>query len=573
MKKLNSYIIIIVMLMLLEVSGWTQGCSYDVNVVPTHVMCTGLATGSALVEESPSGTYEYLWSTGETTNSVNGLGAGTYFVKVSDQTGCEIINFITITEPPAIEIEASLKHPTCYNENSGEIKLVISGGEQPYSYTWSNNIESADNMNLYSGTYTSTVMDANFCQHTNTYTLVQPDKIVTLVEIKAVRGYGLSDGSVNISSSGGIHPYQYSWTSDKGFSASTEDIYNIPSNTYDLTITDSENCIYDTAVFVSEPDSLALTSEITKVFCNAFSDGAIEVSVTGGVPPYSYSWANTEIILTDETPIISGLPMGSYYLTITDNNGITLSESFYVGEPISVIANIETIDAYCYDSLNGSAFLTVSGGNPPFSFLWSNGANTQNIEDVHSGDYEVEIVDLNGCFLRVSTSINQPDSIMINTFVKDISCKDHFNGEISTDVGGGIPPYQYLWSNNDTRDYIDMLGVGIYSVTVIDDHQCPMTTSDEVTKPLFGCIEIPNAFTPNGDNLNDSWVIQNSYLYPDIEVIVMNREGYIVFQDRGYMEDWNGTFNENDAAPGTYYYVIDLHNGDPIYKGIVTILR
>jgi gliding motility-associated-like protein len=560
-------------LLLPHASGWAQGCSFSVTVIPTHVKCNGLATGSAIATESPAGTYTYLWSTGETTNSISNLRAGTYFVKVSDHTGCEVVNFITIKEPPKIEIEATLKHPVCYNENSGEIILATSGGVKPYTFTWSNNVETASNLNLFSGSYISTVTDANFCEETNTYILVQPDKIATLAEVKTVRGYGLSDGSINISSSGGVHPYSYSWLSTDGYSAFTEDIYAIPSSTYDLTITDLKLCVYDTSIFVSQPDPLALTAKITEVFCNAFSDGAIDVSVTGGVPPYSYLWENTEIVLTEETPKISDLPMGSYYLTITDNNGISLSDSFYVGEPNSIVASIEVIDAYCYDSLNGSAFLTVSGGSPPFSFLWSNGANTQNIERVHAGEYEVEVVDLNGCFLRVSSTIYQPDSIMINTSVKNISCKDHYDGVITTDVQGGIPPYLYLWSNNDTQDYIDKLSVGVYSVTVTDDHQCPMTTSAEVTKPMFGCIEIPNAFTPNGDNMNDVWIVQNSYLYPDIEVIVMNKQGYIVFQDQGYMEAWNGTFNGNDVAPGTYYYVIDLHNGDPTYKGIVTILR
>jgi gliding motility-associated-like protein len=573
MKTLHAYTIFFLTLLFPHASGWAQGCSFDVSVIPTHVKCYGKTTGSARVMESPAGSYTYLWSTGDTTNELQNLGAGTYFVKVSDVTGCEIINFITITQPPKIEIEATQKHPVCYNENSGEIILNTTGGVEPHIFAWSNNVETASNLNLFSGTYIFTITDSNSCVETNTYTLVQPAIISTLAEVKTVRGYGLSDGSINISTTGGIHPYSYRWTSTAGYSASTEDIYNIPSSTYDLTITDSKLCVYDSSIFVSEPEPLALTAKITEVFCNAFSDGAIDVTVTGGVPPYSYFWENTEIVLTEETPTISELPMGSYYLTITDNNGISLSDSFYVDEPNSIVASIDVIDAYCYDSLNGSAFLTVSGGSTPFSFLWSSGANTKNIENVHAGEYEVEVVDLNGCFLRVSTTIYQPDSIMINTSVKNISCKDHYDGEISTDVKGGIAPYQYLWSNNDTRDYIDLLGVGVYSITVTDDHQCPITTSAEVTKPMFGCIEIPNAFTPNSDNINDSWIIQNSYLYPDIEVIVMNKEGYIVIQDLGYMEAWNGTFNGNDVASGTYYYVIDLHNGDPAYKGIVTILR
>jgi gliding motility-associated-like protein len=169
--------------------------------------------------------------------------------------------------------------------------------------------------------------------------------------------------------------------------------------------------------------------------------------------------------------------------------------------------------------------------------------------------------------------VNHPDSIEINTTVNHVTCKDHHNGKIFTDVEGGIPPYNYLWSNGEILESIEQLSLGEYSVTITDSHNCPMSTSEEVTRPVNGCIEIPNAFTPNGDNYNDLWIIQNSYLYPEIEVIVLNKEGYLVYENTGYTEAWDGKYNDHDAAPGTYYYLVDLHNGDPVYKGIVTILR
>jgi gliding motility-associated-like protein len=552
---------------------FSQGCSFTVTTIPTHVKCNGMATGSISLKESPAGTYSYLWSTGATSNSISGLEAGTYFVKVTDHTGCEVISFITITQPPALDYSAVIEHPVCYNENSGSIQLNVSGGVSPYDYNWTNNVKTANNPDLYSGRYECTITDANFCTKTADFELIQPEKMTTRAEITDVRGYGLSDGSINISTSGGIHPYKYSWSSDSGFAASTEDIYNVAAATYTLDITDSKECSYDTSIIVSQPPPLSLTSEITNVFCNAFSDGSIFVRVSGGVPPYRYSWANEEIILTEPTEHLRDLPMGSYYLTVTDHNDITLSDSFYVDQPNSIVASISVADAWCYDSLNGSAMLTVSGGVPPFSFLWSNGNNKKDLVNVHAGSYEVEIVDSKGCFLRVATEVGQPDSIKINTTVQHVTCKDHYNGKIFTNVQGGIPPYSYRWSNGAITESIEQLSIGEYSVTVTDHHDCPMHTTELITRPIDGCIEIPNAFTPNGDNMNDRWIIKNSYLYPDIEVMVFNKEGYTVYEDIGYTNAWDGTYNDYDVAPGTYYYLVNLHNGDPVYKGIVTIIR
>ncbi len=556
-------------------SAFSQGCTYSVNIQATHVACYGDFTGSAIAQPQPAGSYTYVWSTGETSQGIEHLQAQTYFVKVTDSKGCEIIEFITITQPPKLEVSAEIIEPKCFNENSGSVSLSVSGGVEPYAYNWSNNVTTAENKNIYSGTYSVTVTDDNFCEITESYTLNQPDRIVTSAVVENVRGYGLSDGSIDITTEGGEHPYTYEWSNTSGFSGSTEDVYLIPSDTYSLTIFDTNMCQYDTSIFVSQPPPLEMTSTITDVYCYDNSDGSVEVSVSGGVPPYTYVWEDSAKKLNNSTETLRSVPTGYYYVTATDNNQISVSDSFFVDQPNEIVAYIETVDAYCFDSLNGHAYLSVSGGMPPYTYVWSNGIKTQNNQYIHAGDYSVEIVDMNGCFRRMEATVEQPDSIEIHTQVRHITCKDHHNGIITTDVEGGIPPYSYNWSNGKTDEYIDMLDVGKYTVTVTDAHNCPMSVTKEVRIPINGCISIPNAFTPNGDNYNDVWEIENYYLYPDIEVLVYNKDGHVVFESIGYHESWNGTYNNtgNNSPSGTYYYVVNLHNGDPIYKGIVTLMR
>lgn len=574
MQSILKTTVTIILLIICTVELIAQGCSFQALITPTHIACNGMNTGAATVVTNPSsGSYTYLWSTGATTKEITNVYAATYFVKITDQYGCERVEFITLTESPKLETSAILSHPICYNQNSGSIALEPSGGVQPYTYTWSNNKTTIENLNLYSGSYSVEVTDAHLCKIQKTYVLYQPQRITTNAEIVEVRGYGLSDGAINISTSGGVHPYEYTWTNALSYTAFAEDIFDIPSNTYHLHIRDSKSCTYDTSIFVPQPPPLSLTSNIKHVFCNAFNDGAIEVFVQGGVPPYNYTWANQFIILTETSSKLSNIPTAWYYLTVTDANGIGLVDSFFVDEPNKIIGNIQTTDAFCYDSLNGNAYVTVSGGTPPFSYKWSNGSSQQNIEHVRAGKYSLQIVDAYGCFLRMETTINEPNKIQVSTSVKHITCKDHHNGKIFTSVHGGIAPYTYTWSNGAQTQNIEMLQKGIYSVTVSDAHNCPVTVSDEVLIPFNGCIEIPNTFTPNGDNINDTWVITNSYLYPNIEVKVINQQGYPVFENIGYHKDWDGKYNGNSIPSSTYYYIVDLHNDDPIYKGIITIIR
>lgn len=565
-------------LLLLLISIWhntlyAQACGFTASITPTHIACNGMNTGAATVVESPAGAYTYQWSTGATTKQISNVYAATYFVKITDIYGCEVLEFITLTQPTKLETTATISNPICYNENSGYITLEPSGGVAPYTYAWSNNASTPHNSQLYSGTYSVSISDSHACKIEKTYVLTQPEKITTVAAVSEVRGYGLADGAINITTSGGVHPYQYEWSNDNNYTATTEDIFSIPSTLYHLHIRDSRACNYDTSIFMPQPPPLSLTSKITNVFCNAYNDGAIEVFAQGGVPPYTYTWANPYIVLTENSSKLSNISTGNYYLTITDNNGITLVDSFFVDEPFKIIGNIRTTDAFCFDSLNGNAYLTISGGTAPFSYMWSNGSNTQNIEHVRAGTYSVQIVDANGCFLRLETSINEPPILDIESLVTHITCKDHYNGKISTKISGGIPPYKYEWSNGASTQNIEMLTAGVYTITVHDANNCPMKASNEVKIPINGCIEIPNTFTPNGDNINDTWVITNSYVYPEIEVQIVNQQGYIVFKSIGYNKDWDGTYNENPIPSGTYYYIVNLHNGDPIYKGIVTIIR
>ena len=156
----------------------------------------------------------------------------------------------------------------------------------------------------------------------------------------------------------------------------------------------------------------------------------------------------------------------------------------------------------------------------------------------------------------------------------EVTCADQQDATITIDeIIGGFPPYDILWSNSENGEMIEELEEGSYTFTITDDKGCTIQETVVVSLSPQPCLFIPNAFSPNGDTVNDVWNIRNIQLYPEVLIRVFNKWGEQVFESMGYTEAWDGTFRGNLLPPATYYYVLDLQNGDPIYKGALSILR
>ena len=573
MKKTTIYILI-TMFIGATFTASTAPCNFNVTIEKEDVDCYGNSTGWAkAIVTGDTGPYTFEWSNGETTQTISDLPAETYFVKVTDKTGCEVIEFIQINQPKKLSLTSSIEHVKCHAGKTGRIEVKITGGTGEYNYLWSNGAETPVNSSLYADTYTLEVYDENFCTLKDTFTVKQPEPLSETHVVRNVRGYGMSNGAINITMDGGTKPYEYRWDTSGVLVDSLEDIYNIPANDYMVHVTDDHDCLLESTITVTQPPPIEISFDVTNVNCKKGTDGSIDMTVTGGVPPYSYVWANSEIILNKTTQDINGLSKDYYYVTVTDNNDVSLEADTTVDEPTSIKANIEPFDAMCYDSANGYAKLTVSGGTEPYTYLWSNGSKNKNLQRVKAGGYSVLIVDDNGCSLKAETVIKQPDEIIIDESITNVTCKDQDDGEIKLSVEGGIPPYTYSWSHGETTKNVEDLPGGDYTVTARDQHNCPMQKIMYISVPDILCIEIPNAFTPNGDGINDTWEIRNYFLYPDITVKVFNQNGLVIFSSKGYEQSWDGKYNGNDVPSGTYYYIVHPHNGDKPFKGTVTIVR
>ena len=574
MKKIFLFVVVLFCITLNGYADYVP-CSFRVSFVKQAVLCNGGNSGEATVRvDIPSNiSFTIEWFDGVTTARHTGLPAGTFFVKITDQKGCLANYFVTITEPDPLKITSDITDLRCYQVREGKIALTVTGGTASYSYYWSNGETSADVGGLPAATYSVKVTDANGCKDSLSSIVKQPTQLKSSYEVKNVSCYGGNDGAIDLTAFGGSPFYVYKWNDNTAL----QDVYNLKAGVHDVTITDVNGCPLLTSIIVSQPDPITATKSITDVKCYGFSDGAIDLTVSGGVIPYTFKWSTPEIVLGQTGEDLTGIPVGTYYVLIKDFYQCEYYDTMKVKESFLLVTNLDISDAICYDSLNGNIDLTVTGGLPPYSYLWSSGQITQDITAVHSGIYKVLIVDVNGCQAPVQGEIKQPDNLTFGFNVTEVSCKDNNDGSVVMFNSGAIAPYTYSWSNSSvSKDISGLLGDN-YTITVTDDHACPFTATVTVPtnpRPCITLVTIPNAFSPNGDNTNDVWIIRDSDLYPEIKVKVFNQWGQTVFTSNGYEKPWDGTFSGNNVSGGTYYYEVNLHSNDDIpFSGTLTVIR
>ncbi|MUV02416.1 hypothetical protein GN157_01735, partial [Flavobacterium rakeshii] len=434
----------------------------------TDVLCNGESNGTATVAVTGgTGTYTYLWDNGQTSATATGLAPGDYTVTVTDANGCLVVQNFTIDEPDALEAATGSTHNdvSCNGGADGEITVVIQGGVTPYSYAWSDGQTAATATGLSEGNYTVTISDANGCTLTENFTISQPDAMAltsATVVNDAVCNGGAS-GLITVDVQGGIAPYSYLW--DNGQTTATAT--GLVAGTYTVDVTDANGCVLTESFTVNEPTALSTIGSQSDVVCNGENNGEASVVVSGGVAPYTFEWSTGET-----TDAISGLAAGTYFVTVTDDNGCIIIQNFNIGEPPALIEGAATtqVNVLCNGAATGEINLVVEGGVTPYTYLWNDGQTTASLSGLTAGTYNVEITDDNGCVLNLEFEITQPDAIVVTdaTMQSNVTCNGTATGEATIDVEGGIMPYTYLWSNGEITSTITGLVAGTYTVDVTD---------------------------------------------------------------------------------------------------------
>jgi gliding motility-associated-like protein len=540
------------------------------SVAVTDVLCFGESTGG--LDLSVTGglaPYTFVWSNGSTDEDLTGVIAGNYSVTITDANGCSTNVSETISEPATpLAGTTVVNDATCLGGGTdGAIDLTVTGGVPPYNILWSNGATTEDLVALTGGTYTATITDANGCMEIVSATVVDLSVISGDFAITNVSCFGGSNGALDLTVNGGTAPFTYNWSNGE----TTQDISGLAPGTYIVIITDAFGCTGTATADITEPSApLSAATAITDVACFGGSTGAVDLTVSGGTAPYAFVWSNSAT-----TEDISGLSAGTYTVAITDANGCAEAASVTVTEPATALTGTASAtDVLCYGSANGAVSTTVSGGQAPYFYLWSNGETTANITGVAGGAYSVTVTDALGCEIILTADVDEPEELLVTEVHTDASCPGIVDGSITLTVDGGTAPYAIYWSDGvttATRPATDT----IYSVIVTDANGC--FASLDITVGFSNgstCIAAPKVITPNDDGKNDKWIIKNIELYPDAEVLIYNRWGQLVYRTKNISANpWDGREKGKLVPADSYYYILYINDGTQPRSGTITVVR
>ena len=401
------------------------GTALGVSLSPYPSTC-GLNNGSISVAATGGvGAYTYSWSNGQTGNIAAGLLSNTYTVTVTDNNSCTVASTALVPPSSGPTLILVPKSATCGKEN-GSISTSTLGGTQPYSYYWSNKMVVPDPTNLSVGIYTVTVSDANGCSFSSS---TQIDSVpvpgVVIQVLTNVSCNGGSNGSLTALVFNGTSPYTYSWSGISNSNNTSAIANNLTAGTYTVAVTDANTCTITVSANISQPEKL--TAKFTGS-TNLLSgcNGNLSAEASGGTSPYTYSWSNYYNI-----PVVTNVCPGNYAVTVTDAGGCTAisnaslkldSVNFPTPTPLVIYMNLT--DASGPAVCDGTANPFVTGGTPPYQFLYSDQLITQTHQGLCPGVYSLKVTDYKGQKDSVSFVISSPKTTYVDSSKKNIALTD-----------------------------------------------------------------------------------------------------------------------------------------------------
>ncbi|MCH7408415.1 gliding motility-associated C-terminal domain-containing protein [Belliella sp. DSM 111904] len=455
----------------------------DIDVTP--ISCFGASDGQAEITAS-GGTEPYTirWSDGSTDWSRNDLMPGIFEVVITDSNGCVARENLIVRQPEPLNTTAQVNPVSCVGGNDGSISLTLSGGTGVIEVNW---FDDANNPigegtlieDLLAGTYRAEIEDSRGCSISRTFIVTEPFEAIQVTPfIGNVRCSGDSNGRIDLIVTGGTAPYTYEWSNG----ASTRNISNLQGGIYQVNITDANGCIFTDEYQVLTPDPININLvSLENVSCSAGNDGSIQIAIEGGTGDYQIQWSTGDQGLT-----IENLMSGMYTVFVFDENTCFASETFFITQPdapLSVQANIPTEICNPEDSLNVT--LNVQGGTAPYSYLWSNGATTESIQNIQPGEYAVTVTDSNGCTTFIEIDVPSPAPAMQLTLEGTTAiCSTGGRAEVTANISGGVAPYSYLWSTGASGPTASNLIPGNYTLTVTDAAGCSIFEEIEILPAL-----------------------------------------------------------------------------------------
>lgn len=564
-----------------------QGFTWTASAAGTNPLCVGSATGSATVSVANGGanTFTYSWTPSAQTNSVaTSLLAGSYTAQVTDNNGCISTASVTLNNPAPLTATVTTA-PTICTGSVGSASVSCSG-LAPLTYSWvTSPIQTTSvAINLPQGAINVLIVDANNCSVMGTGTVLSTGfSWAPIATTSPTKCFGSSDGTatVSISNAPAINTYTYSWLPS---SQTTSVATGFAAQTISVTAIDQNGCVATATAIVTQPTRVNVTAQSAAATCTG-ATGIAQAFASGGTAPYTYSWTPTTP--AQNTTIATHLVTGNYNISITDANGCAASATILVGDTNNLSATTSVNPDMCN---KGVGIATAKPtGTAPYTYTWTSSPPqyTQAADSLTSGSYTVFIVDANGCTTSSAAIITNKNDVL--------------NSNLSTSPEGEV------WAENQTSLYISHDGnwnitksfitdsanntismnqnpytytfpkYGTYTVTAyyISIHGCTDTITYNVLVKDYLTFYIPNAFTPNGDGLNDVFTAEGTFV-SNFQMSIYDRWGTLVTTLNSSNPSWNGTKNGGPAPVDTYVYVgsaTDMYGKHSSFHGQVTLIR
>lgn len=548
------------------------------------IICYGYATGEIdvdvtggrAVEISPGVfNYNYYWTgpSGFTSFSKNlrNVIAGTYRLTVTDNSGCTDNLEVILTQNSEIKLESTKTEIACYNDANASITITdISGGVpfatgEPYIIKWSNLGSGRVQNNLTAGTYIIFIEDALGCPKQFPITIDNVPEFSINPDVKQISCFGAKDGHIRLNLVGGVAPIKLVWSDDD---AAGLERNNLGPGRYSVIITDKKLCKIEQTFIINEPLALELRADVSNpLSCYDANTGAINLVVTGGTPPFTYAWSNGAT-----TEDLINLPPDNYTVNVTDANGCKATDSWKIIRFEQLTPTVETItDFDCDTKYVKQTFVGhVKGGIPPYELSWSDGvvsgSNNQIMNTNNNGLIVFSVKDSFGCEVNLPFNVNTPvlgnanfsyasyghDVYNLYSIFDPILFTNLATGDFTTiswDFGDGN------FSDEENPSHI-YTRVGTYTVkqTVSYPFGCQYSYTTTIKVEKGYTVEMPTAFTPNNDGINDSFA--PVFLgFIEVTLHVYDTWGSLIYSETGEtIKGWNGKVKDLEAENGNYYF-------------------
>ena len=478
----------------LVVTNTTNGCTSSAAVEVSelsepvlslnstnNVACFNGTDGSASLNiNGGAAPYTYNWSNGASGLDINNLAAGVYTLTATDAVGCEDHFEITIVQPEELIIQVEeTTHNICPNDTAGSIDISASGGSGGYTYLWSNGLMTADIDNLESGMYSVIITDQAGCEKTEVIEItsadVLPPTAIAQDVIVSLDQNGTAIINTNMVDNG---------SSDNCGLAALEldieffDCSNIGQNQVTLMVTDLAGNTMSESATVTVIDDISPTISCVENIVSNSCQG-----VEYALPSVVDNCGAIEPVLIEGLPSGSVFPEGETMITylVEDFSGNTATCSFSITVENTLESAFDFGHVSCFEESDGSITALPTGGIPGYTFLWSNGATTQNVSNLAAGEYSVIITDEVGCQFEQIITIEEPEviEIVVDNVVNEM--ENGSNGSIEVSISGGTPGYNYQWTDINGQvvsNEEDLLNVpaGEYTLTVSDINGCTLSS-------------------------------------------------------------------------------------------------